>query len=120
MHPGIVVGGLAGLTCLSACYSYKTKFEKTIIVDNKFDRVVGNKDSTRQVFSVADTENNIYTVSKSLWYWKWYSTETWNGLKEGETYAVEGYGVRYGLLSLYPNIISAKHIPKIKNDNVDE
>ena len=117
MYPSIAFGLLAGSAGISACYSYKTHFEKQITIDDKFERIVGNDNSVNQVFSVSDTENNIYKVSKSFWYWKWYSTETWNNLKKNETYKIEGYGVRFGPLSLYPNIISAQHIHKIKNDS---
>lgn len=102
--------GLAGLTGCSAAYSYGTKFEKTITIDEKFERIRGDKNSTRQVFSVSDTANNVYKVAPSLWYWKWYSTETWNGMKKGESYHVQGYGMRFGFLSVYPNIISAEHV----------
>jgi len=105
------LAGLTGLTGLSAAYSYGTQFEKKITIDEKFERVRGNKDSVAQIFSVADTDNNIYSVRRSLWYWKWYSTETWNSLKKGETYHVKGYGIRCGPLSLYPNIISAEKVP---------
>jgi len=107
-----VFSGFLGLMGLSASYSYGTKFERKITIDDKFERVSGNKDSVRQILSVSDTDNNIYKVTKSLWYWQWYSTETWNRLKRGETYNVKGYGIRFGPLSIYPNIISAEHIPK--------
>ena len=104
--------GLAGLTGLSAAYSYGTYFEKQIKVDEKFERVTGGKESTRQVFSVSDTEDNVYKVGPSFSYWKFYSTETWNRMKKGESYDIQGYGIRFGPLSVYPNIISVKHIEK--------
>lgn len=110
-----VKGPLVGLLSLIGCsalYSYGTQFEKKITIDEKFQRVRGNKDGVRQIFSVSDRDNNVYKVSPSFWYWKWYATETWNHLKIGETYLVNGYGIRCGFLSLYPNIISAQHIPK--------
>jgi hypothetical protein len=111
MSRGVLLG-ILGLAGLSAGYSYGTKFEKEITVDGKFERVRGNKDGVRQIFSVSDTDNNVYEVSPSFWYWKWYSTETWNRLKSGETYRVKGYGLRCGPLSLYPNIIFAEQIAK--------
>lgn len=104
--------GIAGIGGMSALYSYGTKFEKQITVDEKFERIVGDNGFPKQVFIVSDTENNIYKVSKSFWYWKWYSTETWNNMKKGETYNVEGYGIRYGMLSIYPNIIEVKPVNK--------
>ena len=112
-----ILAGLLGLTGLSAGYSYGTKFEKEITIDEKFERIRGNKESVKQIFSVADTENNVYKVSHSLWYWQWYSTETWNSLKKGENYRITGYGIRSGPLSLYPNIINAQHIPKSDMNN---
>nr|QKF94890.1 hypothetical protein Fadolivirus_2_4 [Fadolivirus 2] len=109
---GIV--GISSLLGLSAVYSYGTRFEKRITIDDKFERIIGNQNSTKQVFSISDKENNIYKVVPSFWYWKWYSTETWNNFKKGETYDIKGYGVRYGPLSIYPNIISAE---QVINDN---
>jgi hypothetical protein len=110
MEATFIFGGLILLAVISAGYSYGTKFNKKITVDEKFERVYGNKEMTRQIFSVSDMDNNVYKVSKSLWYWKWYSTETWNGMKKGETYNIKGYGLRCGFLNLYPNIISAEKI----------
>lgn len=107
----ILAGGILLIaTCTKAIYTYSTKFDKTITIDEKFERVVGGKDSTSQVFCISTTNNEIYKVSKSLWYWKWYSTETWNSLKKGQTYNVTGYGWRCGPISLYPNIISCEEI----------
>ncbi len=111
-EPGLICAGLAGLTGLSAAYSYGTGFEKQITVDEKFERVRGGEKSTKQVFCVSDTENNIYKVCPSFWYWKFYSTETWNNMKKGEKYDIKGYGLRFGPLSIYPNITEAKHIDK--------
>jgi hypothetical protein len=112
----ISVGVCAGI---SAMYSYGTKFEKKITIEEKFERVQGGKNSTKQVFSIYDTENNAYQVNRSLWYWKWYSTELWNGLKKGETYNVTGYGLRCGMISLYPNIIEAKLCDNCSKDSYE-
>jgi hypothetical protein len=101
---------ITGLFGLSAGYSYGTQFEKNITVAEKFERVSGNQDYVKQIFGVSDTDNNTYQVHPSLWYWKWYSTETWTNMKPGETYHVKGYGIRHGFLGLYPNIISTSQV----------
>ena len=101
---------LSVASAISAGYAYKTKFTKQITIDEKFEQVNGNKDRTRQLFHVSDTEKNIYKVVPSVWYWKWHHTETWNNMKKGETYNVIGYGYRIGILNIYPNIISIEQI----------
>jgi hypothetical protein len=103
------VATVFGVSCLfKAAYTYGTKFNKTITIDEKFNRVEGDEKSTRQIFCISTTDGEVYNVRKSLWYWKFYHTETWNSLKKGQTYNVTGYGWRYGLLSMYPNLIEAK------------
>ena len=114
MSAAQAICALIGLTGASASYAYGTKFEKQITVDEKFDRIYGNDQMTRQCFAIADTENNIFHISRSFWYWKWYSTETWNNMKKGETYNVKGYGVRCGPLNIYPNIIETELVAKSK------
>lgn len=102
--------GVTSLGVIKACYAYGTKFTKQITIDDKFERVSGNNTGVRQIFTVSTTNDEIFKVTQSLWYWKYYPTETWNSLKKGRTYTVTGYGWRNGFLSLYPNIIEAKEI----------
>jgi hypothetical protein len=109
---GIYLGLLGVSISGSAMYAYGTKFNKTITIDDKFERVSGDQNGVSQIFTVSDRDNNVYRVSRSLWYWQWYSTELWNKMKKGETYNVTGYGIRLGFLSMYPNIISIQHIDK--------
>lgn len=95
----------------SSIYASLTKFQKVITIDQKFNRVKGS-----HIFSMSDTENNVYQINHSLWYWHWYPTELWTSLKEGETYCIKGYGLRHGFLGLYPNVISAikSHHPGLR------
>jgi hypothetical protein len=101
-----VILGTVGLPVgLSDVYSYKTPFKKEITIAKKFTKVdILNR------FCVADTNHNIYQVNQSLWYRKWYSTETWEKIEEGQTYQVEGYGIRQGFFDMYPNITSADQV----------
>lgn len=103
---------IISLTILKASYAYKTKFNKKITIDKKFERVVGNKHGTTQVYCVSTTDGEIYQLSKSIWYWQFYSAEMWTSLKKGHTYEITGYGWRQGFLSLYPNIVKIKEIEK--------
>lgn len=99
-----VIGGLAGLTAVtSSLYAYLTGFRKEITVAEKFTRVRGDG----HIYSLSDTDNQVYLVNRSLWYWQWYPAELWTSLKPGQTYRIKGYGVRNGFLQLYPNIIAA-------------
>lgn len=107
----VITGSILCLSAfLKACYAYKTKFNKIITIDDKFGRIVGNKDGSRHVFCVSTTDGEIFKFTKSLWYWQFYSTEMWSSLKKGHSYEFTGYGWRNGFLSLYPNIVKIREI----------
>ena len=101
------LGALGALVGGSALYSYGTSFQKSVIIKNKYIRVHGNKDNVSQVFMICDDQNKHYKVGKSIWYWQMYAPELWSSFKEGDEYDIKGYGWRFGLLSIYPNVYSA-------------
>ena len=101
---------LSGLMMVKAGYTYGTTFNKKITVEDKFERVTGDKSSTSQVFCVSTKDGEVYHVRKSLWYWQFYSTELWSNLKKEKTYEIKAYGWRIGMLSIYPNIVDVKEI----------
>ena len=106
---GLLVTAMIGSTVgLSAIYAYGTQFEKDIVINKKYERIKGSKNSTSQIFMVSDSENNHYRVSKSVWFWQWYSTEMWSDMEEYKEYHVKGYGIRFGPLGTYPNIYNIK------------
>ena len=100
----------AGLSVCKFAYTRSTYFEKDVIVDEKFTRTVGDKDSTKTVMLVSDKDNNNYHVGMSLWYGKFHHTETWTSIKPDRLYRIRGYGWRIAPLDIYPNIIDVKEI----------
>jgi hypothetical protein len=77
----------------------------TITVENK-DRTY-NKDSSKWLVF---TENEIFSVSDSMYNWHWRASDIYGKLKVGGTYNVKVYGYRIGLFSTYRNILSAELI----------
>lgn len=55
-------------------------------------------------FMVIDKNHHHYCVNNSLWYWKWDSIEDWNILQVGNKYHINYYGIRFPLISFFPNI----------------
>jgi hypothetical protein len=92
------------LTILNIIYVYSTKFKKIIIVDKK--HIYGSKAKGSK--SISDSNNNIYTLKNSLYIYHWKSMELFNKLDSGNTYEIEGHGIRIPMLGLFPNITKVK------------
>lgn len=105
---GIIIGG-------SAAYAYLTPYEKNIIIKNKYQRVKGGEGWCSHIFMCCDKNNMQYRITNTPWYWQFYSTELWNSLEENQEYHVKGYGIRFGVLGMYPNIYSAEKVISEKN-----
>ena len=89
---------------LGLFYYYFTSFEKVITIDKTYTRSRRRRDH----YMLSDTKNNIYRVSNLWWKGIFTRAEIWESLDSGKKYKVKGWGVRYGLLDMYPNIYSAK------------
>src|SRR6185312_6820297 len=102
---GLGIGG-------HAAYAYGTKKTVTLTINKKCQfvggYVAGGEGTTQSMQMVVDSKNNLYNVPNSLWYWQWYSPELWTGLKDGKTVNVTIYGIRHGILGLFPNIVEVK------------
>ena len=90
----------------SAIYSYATYFTKTITVKEK-DSLRGGKYGQNVI---SDTDGNIYTITNTIFYLFYTSTELYTELAENKKYQISGYGYRIPFLGLFPSIISAKGI----------
>jgi hypothetical protein len=99
-----------GMLGLGAIYHYGTVFEKTIIVDSKYDRASGNNNNIYTSYMLCDKDNNIYSVNRSLYWLSFDNAEKWNKVKENKKYQIKGYGFRIPILSLYPNLIDIKKL----------
>jgi hypothetical protein len=85
-------------------YSYSTYNETQITVENKYTRILDGNTS----YMVADKENKLYRVNRSLWYLRFDHAEAWNSLKENNQYKVGYYGWRVPLFQMYPNIVKVQ------------
>ena len=88
----------------SAVYSYATYFTKTITIKEK-DSLRGGKYGQNVI---SDADGNIYTITNSMFYGFFTSTELYTKLAENKKYQIGGYGYRIPFLGLFPSIISAK------------
>lgn len=112
------VSGIVTLVGICASYAYGTKFEKNITVKKNYQRV-GNsiEGPAHHIYMVSDSENNSYSVSKSLWYNQWNNNKLWNELEENSSHKIVGYGWRIPIFDVYPVIIRSD---KISIDKVEE
>jgi len=103
-----IINSIAVVSILSghAAYSYMTKKETNIVVNNTY--IYTNNGYTE--FMVVDTLGNHYSVNNSLWYWKWDSIEEWNSMNKNETLNIKYYGYRIPLIGFFPNIYYSKKI----------
>ena len=85
-------------------YSYATYFTKTITIKEKESLKNGKYGQN----VVADTDGNIYSISNSIFYGFYTSTELYTKIVENQKYQVTGYGYRIPFLGLFPCIISVK------------
>lgn len=60
-------------------------------------------------------ESRVFEVTDSLFRWRFDSADTYNMIKEGETYKFTTGGYRVPFLSMYPNIYEV-----VKEDSGDE
>lgn len=70
-----------------------------------------SKDGGGSSFRVATTEGSTYEVRDSFWFSQWRSDDVYRQFKEGKTYRAHVAGIRFGLFSWFPYIISAKEVP---------
>ena len=84
-------------------FTYITRFEKIITIDEKF--AYGQKNGNSQ--SVSDKDNNVYEIRNSIYLFHFTSAEVFNNLDINSTFKVKGYGYRIPVLGMFPNIYHA-------------
>tara|TARA_Y200000002_G_C22653389_1_gene652389 strand:- start:875 stop:1279 length:405 start_codon:yes stop_codon:yes gene_type:complete len=94
-------------------YVLSTKFTKTITVKKTYTGVEDESSGNGYydmytTYMVVDTNNEVYQVSNSLWFWEWDAPEEWGKLSKGQTYTVNGYGKRVGFFGMYPQIVKVE------------
>lgn len=100
----IVVMKLAGWLL-----QYVSQFEKVITVKTKsnFATRAGSKKNSMQNI-IMDTQGKVYSFSDSLIFWSFKTTNNYIKIKEGETYKIKGFGIRFPFFSMYPTIYSVE------------
>lgn len=102
-----------GIVSIVPTYIYSTSFRKNITVKNKYIAV---KDGYSR-YMITDKHDNIYHVSKSLFFLKFDNAETWAKINENKMYDIRGYGFRSPLFNMYPKIIHIND-PTLIDDNI--
>ncbi len=88
--------------------SYSTVDHTVIMVEEK-ERANTKGGGYYLVFTEA---KGVMEISDSLWFWRWDSSDLYGELKAGEFYYVKTEWFRFGLFSMYPNILEARHLPE--------
>lgn len=73
------------------------------LVEDK-DRAASSSGSSMRVY----TDCGIFGVKDSVWLMRWNSADLYQQIEVGATYDFETSGWRFGLLSWFPNIVSAE------------
>jgi len=97
---------IAAFLFLSFLYSRITYFEKEITVKEINNTFYGKYGSN----IIVDTDDNIYSVSNTIYYLQFSSMELYAKIDSGKKYKIRGYGKRIPFLGLSPIIIDAKPV----------
>ena len=103
MGTKIAIGFVIVLFLLGVMYNLFTGFTKQITVKSKFNKYRGGRHGGND-YMVEDSEGNLYKVVNVWWRGEFDKTEDWTRMEEGKTYTVKGYGFRWPMLGMYPNV----------------
>lgn len=103
---GLIGFVLAAVVLLGGCglavVDYAKKETVTFTVNDK-ESVSTNSDNGHE-YRVY-TDNGTYKVGDSLLYTRWNAADVYGALDEGQTYECDVYGWRFGLFSMFKNIL---------------
>tara|TARA_R110002124_G_scaffold64985_2_gene177920 strand:+ start:738404 stop:738769 length:366 start_codon:yes stop_codon:yes gene_type:complete len=94
----------AAFAC-NAAYTFGTAEDMTFTVETK-EATKGDsgkylvKTENQGMLQVADSYLNLHFNASDVYF----------GLKEGHTYKADTYGWRFGLMSMYPNVIAVEDV----------
>lgn len=90
----------------------------TVTVQSK-DIKNGSNSGKFLVFCTDTTtgESRVFEVTDSLFKWRFDSADTYNMIREGETYKLTTGGYRIPFLSMYPNIYEVVRVDSNDGDN---
>jgi hypothetical protein len=85
-------------------YFYNSKFEKDIVVKEKYiENATSRRSSTANYYVVA-TDNTIYNIGNIWWKNDFNQADDYAKLDAGKTYHVKGYGFRMPIFGLFHKI----------------
>tara|TARA_Y100000389_G_C17466208_1_gene525835 strand:+ start:3356 stop:3718 length:363 start_codon:yes stop_codon:yes gene_type:complete len=94
------------ILCVFYIYYFTTTFERTITIKKNINYMSGAGRSIHASNLISDVNNNVYRISNSLLLLRFNAAEMLSKFESGKTYKIRGYGIRYPVLGLYPNIMS--------------
>lgn len=80
----------------------QTEFHKRITIKEKYYR--------NNTLVVADTNDDSYEITYSLWDWHWDTDRVYSALEVGKMYTVKGFGFRSPFFRAFPTIIEATEV----------
>ena len=98
--------------CFGGAY-IKVANPQTYTVTVQSKEIKNGSNSGKFLVFCTDTntgESRVFEVTDSLFKWRFDSADTYNMIKEGETYEFTTGGYRVPFLSMYPNIYEVKQV----------
>ncbi len=110
----VLIGILLVVLLIASCpaISYSTVDHTVIKIEEK-ERANTKGGGYYLVFT---GQKGVMEISDSLWFWRWDSSDLYGKLKVGEYYYVKTEWFRFGLFSMYPNILEAEHLPATEDN----
>ena len=105
-NPKVLIGTGIGLTASGFIYQTVFKFDKDIIVKEKYVK----HDDDVTMYMITDSNNNIYKFENTMWRLHWKRAELWNHVDRDKKYRIKGVGIRAPLFGWYPRIYSVKKL----------
>jgi len=88
---------------INAAYVFLFPFEKVIVVKDKSEYASGKY----MYNTISDEKDTVYIITNAWPLLHFTSAEVLHKISVGKSYRVRGYGVRFPILGIYPNIVSA-------------
>jgi hypothetical protein len=71
-----------------------------------------SKNGSSSQYRVYTSDCGVFKVSDTWAHWNFRSADRYGALQEGHAYNFTTYGIRFGLFSWFPNILSAEEVSK--------
>ena len=105
--------------CFGSAY-IKVANPQTYTVTVQSKNIKSGSNSGKFMVFCTDTntgESRVFEVTDSLFKWRFDSADTYNMIKEGETYKFTTGGYRVPVLSMYPNIYEVAKVDSTDGNN---